>query len=219
MREATRRSAARADEDEARRRPKRLECEGIYGGDPQNLTTCPRTKPHPPDKRVSAGRRTRTAASWSIAAVPGKWVALGRALDGFSSLGRRACQGVGEDPPAGPGLHPVLAFSLGAAHSVAAFEMADSAFGAGSVAGEASLCSSGSGLLAAGDERPFGSALLQRFGVGPDVEAAVERDLPRRDPQFAPAPRPCRAAACPRTGCRSRCGGRSARAPWSWCFR
>ena len=44
---------------------------------------------------------------------------------------------VGEDRPAGPGLHPVMAFEPGAAQAVAAFEVADAALDAGAVAGSA----------------------------------------------------------------------------------
>jgi hypothetical protein len=53
------------------------------------------------------------------------------------------CVGVvGEDRPAGPDLLALLAFQSAAVEAVAAFEVADSAFGAGAVAGEASLSAS-----------------------------------------------------------------------------
>src|SRR5687768_5149099 len=91
-------------------------------------------------------------------------------------------EAVGEDRPPGPDLHPVIAFQPGAAHAVAAFEMADSALDPGAVARSAFAGAARAWLVAAGEldlvvgqrgERVFGRA---------GEEAAVAHDLPRADP-------------------------------------
>ena len=76
---------------------------------------------------------------------------------------------VGEDPPGGPGLLAVVVLQPAAALPIAAFEVADPALGAGAVASQASLRAPGAGLLAAGDERPFGLEVVQRVAGGPGL--------------------------------------------------
>ena len=73
-----------------------------------------------------------------------------------------------------------MGFEPGAAEPVAAFEMADPRFAAGSVAGEAALRSSGSGLLAAGAERPSGSNPSSGFagGARPSRAATSRGEIP-----------------------------------------
>ena len=86
---------------------------------------------------------------------------------------------VGGDRPGVPGAHPVLAFESGSVESVFAFEVADAAFGAGSVAREAPLCSPRSGLLAPGDEHTLWGEAGERLLDLTALEAAVECDLAR----------------------------------------
>ena len=89
---------------------------------------------------------------------------------------------VGEDRPPGPDLHPVIALQPGAAHAVAAFEMADPALDARAVARSAFAGAARARLVAAGEldlvvgergERVFGRA---------GEEAAIGHDLSRADP-------------------------------------
>jgi hypothetical protein len=90
---------------------------------------------------------------------------------------------VGEDRPSGPGLLAFVAFEPGSVQAVAAFEVADSAFGAGSVALQPSLGALGAGLLAAGDEHSLwvqGVLFEGPAGRG-DIEATIERDLAGSD--------------------------------------
>ena len=60
---------------------------------------------------------------------------------------------VGQDRPGGPGLLALIALQPAAAKAVAAFEVADAAFGAGAVALQSALGASGARLLAPGDEQ------------------------------------------------------------------
>src|SRR5664280_2364156 len=83
---------------------------------------------------------------------------------------------VGEDRPSGPDLLAFVAFEAGSVQAVAAFEVTDPPFGAGSVALHSSLGALGAGLLAARDEHPLGRQVFECLPSRPDVEAAVERD-------------------------------------------
>jgi hypothetical protein len=74
-----------------------------------------------------------------------------------------------------------MVLQAGSAQPVAAFDMADPAFAAGAVAREPALGSSGSGLLAARDERLLWLQRLEGLAAGANLEAAVERDLAGRD--------------------------------------
>ena len=56
---------------------------------------------------------------------------------------------VGEDAPSGPDLLAFVAFEAASVQAVAAFEVADPSFGAGSVALHSSLGALGAGLLGA----------------------------------------------------------------------
>ena len=81
----------------------------------------------------------------------------GRAgVQGFIGFGRRACQRCrrGSTIPSRSGGFPAL--EPGSVDAVAAFEVTDPAFGAGSVAREPALGAFGAGLVAAGDEHPLG---------------------------------------------------------------
>src|SRR5665213_3339548 len=90
---------------------------------------------------------------------------------------------VGQDRPSGPDLLAFVAFEAGSVHPVAAFEVTDPSFGAGSIALHSSLGAFGAGLLAARDEHPLGREVFERLLGRPDVEAAIERDLFRGDPE------------------------------------
>jgi len=92
--------------------------------------------------------------------------------------GERVCV-VGEDRPAGPDLAALVTFEPGSAHAVAAFEVADPAFGASSVARESSLGASGPGLLTAGDEHSVRGEAAERLAGRPEVR----RQLPHLDRQ------------------------------------
>jgi len=89
---------------------------------------------------------------------------------------------VGEDRPCGPDLLALVALEAAAVQTVAAFEVADPSFGAGSVALQTALGASGAGLLAARDEHPFGRKVAECLGGRADVEASIERDLAREVP-------------------------------------
>src|SRR5665811_535756 len=80
---------------------------------------------------------------------------------------------VGQDAPSGPDLLAFVAFEARSVQAVAAFEVADPSFGAGSVALQASLGASTAGLLAAGDEHPVGLEVFECLAGRADVEAAV----------------------------------------------
>ena len=80
---------------------------------------------------------------------------------------------VGEDAPSGPGLLAVIAHQPAAAHAVAAFEVADASLGAGAVALQPALGASGAGLLAPGDEDPFGTEVFELLGRRANGEATV----------------------------------------------
>ena len=111
---------------------------------------------------------------------------------------------VDQDAPAGPDLLAFVAFQAGSVQAVAAFEVADSSFGARSVLLQAALGAIRTGLLAACDEHPvrLEVVIVECLAGRADVEPAVERELGRS--RAVPAPRPCRAAAaCPRPGSRS----------------
>ena len=86
---------------------------------------------------------------------------------------------VGEDAPSGPDLLAFVAFEAGSVQAVAAFEVTDPSFGAGSVALEASLGAFGAGLLAAGDEHTvrLEAVIVECLAGRADVEAAIERHL------------------------------------------
>src|SRR5664279_3045458 len=92
---------------------------------------------------------------------------------------------VGEDRPSGPDLLAFVAFEAGPVQAVAAFEVADPSFGAGSVALHSALGAFGAGLLAAGDEHPVRreAVIVERLAGRADVEPTIERDLFRGDPQ------------------------------------
>ena len=90
---------------------------------------------------------------------------------------------VGQDAPSGPGLLAVIAFEAAAAHAVAAFEVADASLGAGAVALQPALGATGAGLLAPGDEDPFGLQVFELLGCRAEREATVQRDLPWRQPE------------------------------------
>jgi hypothetical protein len=59
---------------------------------------------------VSAG--TKTAASMSIAAVSGKWCSCSSWVSVSVGADGEGVEVVGEDPPGGPGAHPMLTLSL-----------------------------------------------------------------------------------------------------------
>ena len=92
---------------------------------------------------------------------------------------------VGEDRPAAPGALAVVAFEARPAHAVAAFEVADAAFGAAAVAVQPPPRALGLGFLAAGDRDGRGrlGAGGERVGGRGGAEAAVERELVDRDVQ------------------------------------
>ena len=124
-------------------------------------------------------RAKRPRPGWWARPFRCEWVALVRS--GFSvsvgSDGERV-EVVGEDRPAGPDLLALVAFEAAAVEAVAAFEVADAALGAGSVALQPPLGAFGAGLLAAGDEHPLGreaaEGLAGRAGCG-----SRRRALPR----------------------------------------
>src|SRR5215218_3116438 len=98
---------------------------------------------------------------------PGRRVTSG--ARGLGSLGRLGEAGVGvevvgERAPAGPDLLAFVAFEAAAAHAVAALEVADAAFGAGSVALHSALGAARAELLAAGDEDALGCDLGEAVG-------------------------------------------------------
>ena len=92
---------------------------------------------------------------------------------------------VGQEGPSGPDLAAFVSLEPGSVHAVAAFEVTDPAFGAGSVALQPPLGASAAGLLAAGDEHPVRGqvVLLEGLAGRAGVEGAVERDLPGLDPE------------------------------------
>src|SRR5438132_2176596 len=90
---------------------------------------------------------------------------------------------VGEDRPGAPSLHSGRSLQARPAQSVAALEVADAALRSGAVAAEPSLGPSRAGLLAPGDEHALGFELLESFGGGSLLEAAIERDFPRTQPE------------------------------------
>ena len=92
---------------------------------------------------------------------------------------------VGQDRPSRPDLAAFVAFEAGSVHPVAAFEVADPAFGPGSVALQPSLGAPAAGLLAAGDEHPLGlqPVFFECLAGRARVEPAVKRDLSRSDPE------------------------------------
>src|SRR5947208_1293435 len=90
---------------------------------------------------------------------------------------------VSEDRPGAPGSHSRLSLQAGSAQPVAALEVTDAALRSGAVAAEPSLCSSRAGLLAPGDEHPLGRELVESFGGRALLEPAIQRDLPRSQPE------------------------------------
>jgi hypothetical protein len=91
---------------------------------------------------------------------------------------------VGEDRPAGPRPHPVVALEPRAAQAVAAFEVADAALGAGAVAGSA-LC--GCAVSRPRGVRRVGSARRRGRGTPPWSDRAGSRRR-RRSPGSDPGP-------------------------------
>src|SRR5438128_10669043 len=81
---------------------------------------------------------------------------------------------VGEDRPARPGPLALFALQTAAAQSVATLEVADAALGAGAVALHAALGAFRAGLLAPGDEHPFGRERGQAVAGRARLKAAVE---------------------------------------------
>src|SRR5215216_615686 len=116
---------------------------------------------------VVSGFRSGWGARWSVSAGPG---------------GERVGV-VGEDRPLGPDLLALVALQPAAIDALAAFEVADRSFGAGSVAPQPASGASGLGFLAARDEHPLGFERLERVVGRAGHEAAVERDLARPDPK------------------------------------
>ena len=92
---------------------------------------------------------------------------------------------VGQDRPSRPDLLALVAFETGSVHPVAAFEVADRAFGPGPVVLQPSLGAAGAGLLAAGDEPPLGlqPVFFECLAGRARVEPAIQRDLSRSDPE------------------------------------
>src|SRR4051794_33006747 len=90
---------------------------------------------------------------------------------------------VGEDRPLSPDLLAVGALEAAAVQAVAALEVADAALLAGAVAREPPPGAAGAGLLAPSDEHPLGRQVPQRFGGRANLEAAVDGDLARGDPE------------------------------------
>src|SRR5215211_343166 len=86
---------------------------------------------------------------------------------------------VGQDAPADRCLGAGLAFEAGAAEAVAAFEVADAAFGADAVARQAPVGASGAGAAAAGDEHAAGVG--KRVADGAGIEAGVQRNVARAE--------------------------------------
>src|SRR4051794_28186650 len=85
---------------------------------------------------------------------------------------------VGQDAPADPGLGAVLAAESAAAQAVAALEVTDATLAPDAVARQSPGGAPRRRLLAAGDEDRVG--VRQRLVAGSGGEAAVERDLARR---------------------------------------
>ena len=77
----------------------------------------------------------------------------------------------------------MVALEAAAAQPVAAFEVADPAFGAGPIELQAALGASRAGLAAAGDEDPLGGERRERFVGRATVEGAVEGDRARAEPE------------------------------------
>src|SRR5664280_1370943 len=90
---------------------------------------------------------------------------------------------VGEDAPSGPDLLAFVAFEPGSVQAVAAFEVADPAFRAGSVALHSSLGALGAGLLTARNEHPVRVEVFECLAGRADVEPTVQPDLLRPDPE------------------------------------
>ena len=67
---------------------------------------------------------------------------------------------VGQDRPSGPDLAAFVSLQAGSVQALAAFEVTDPAFGAGSVALQAPLRLAAAGLSAAGDEHPLGRQVV-----------------------------------------------------------
>ena len=112
---------------------------------------------------------------------------------------------VGEDAPLGPDPLAVVAFEPAAVHPVAAFEVADPSFGAGSVSPQPALGASEPGCWRPAMNTRRGRRAGERGAGRSGVEPAVERDLRGRIPSRA-ARQQFRAAACSRPGCRSATG-------------
>jgi hypothetical protein len=72
---------------------------------------------------------------------------------------------VGENRPSGPDLAAFVSFESPAVQSVAAFEVADPAFGAGSISLQPSLGPAAAGLLAPGDEHAVGVEVVILEGL------------------------------------------------------
>ena len=115
-----------------------------------------------------------------------------------------AVEVVGQRRPAGPDPLALVALQAAALESVASLEVADAALGAGAVALLAALGASRPGLLAAGDEDPFGCQGRQRLAGRAGVEAAVERDLARTQAERVQLGDRLGVAVRPRSGCPAR---------------
>src|SRR5439155_18752398 len=78
---------------------------------------------------------------------------------------------------------PPAVFQPAAAQAVAAFEVRDSALGAGAVAGEAAPGAFRAGQGAPGDVDPLGGERGERLLARLRLKASVQRHLPRREPK------------------------------------
>jgi len=78
---------------------------------------------------------------------------------------------VGEDRPSGPDLAALVALQPRSVHAVAAFEVTDPAFAAGSAAQQPSLGSPAAGFLGTCDEQPLGlgGVIVECWRVGPGL--------------------------------------------------
>jgi hypothetical protein len=116
------------------------------------------------------------------AAVSASWSPWGRASGSVSGAldgsGGEGVEVVGQQPPPDPCSGAVVAAEPGAPESVVAFEVADAAFGADSVARQSLARPARGRLLATGDE----DRRVGQRGVGlRGREAAVERGLARTE--------------------------------------
>ena len=129
--------------------------------------------------------RYETAAEGSRAAVRGNGLALVEgAVGSVSPLADDERVGVvGQDRPLSPDLPALVAFQAGSVQPVAAFEVADPALVAGSVAPQPALGALRAGFLAASDEHVRGVEVCERGARRTRLEPAVDCDLARADPE------------------------------------